>query len=37
MLKKMGVRDVKALRGGYSDWVNSGRPVVFGLGAPQER
>jgi 3-mercaptopyruvate sulfurtransferase SseA len=28
MLKERGVKDVRALKGGWNLWVNSGNPVV---------
>ena len=28
MLKERGVKNVRALRGGWNDWVNEGNPVV---------
>jgi len=30
MLKERGVRDVRALRGGWNDWVNAKNPIVKG-------
>jgi 3-mercaptopyruvate sulfurtransferase SseA len=30
MLKERGVKNVRALRGGWNDWVNEGNPVVKG-------
>jgi 3-mercaptopyruvate sulfurtransferase SseA len=31
MLKERGVKNVRALRGGWNEWVNSGSPVVSGI------
>jgi 3-mercaptopyruvate sulfurtransferase SseA len=30
MLKARGVKDVRALRGGWNVWMNAGNPVVTG-------
>jgi 3-mercaptopyruvate sulfurtransferase SseA len=30
MLKARGVKNVRALRGGWNDWVNAGNPTVKG-------
>jgi 3-mercaptopyruvate sulfurtransferase SseA len=30
MLKERGVKDVRALRGGWNEWVNGGNPVMKG-------
>ena len=30
MLKERGVRSVRALRGGWNEWVETGNPVVKG-------
>jgi 3-mercaptopyruvate sulfurtransferase SseA len=30
MLKERGVKNVRALRGGWNDWVNAGNPIVKG-------
>ena len=30
MLKERGVKDVRALRGGWNEWVNAGNPIVKG-------
>ena len=30
MLKARGVKNVRALRGGWNDWFNAGNPVVTG-------
>jgi 3-mercaptopyruvate sulfurtransferase SseA len=34
MLKQRGVKDVRALRGGWNEWVNGGNPVVRGAPKP---
>jgi 3-mercaptopyruvate sulfurtransferase SseA len=28
MLKERGVKNIRALRGGWNEWVNAGNPVV---------
>ncbi len=28
MLKERGVKNVRALRGGWNEWVNAGNPIV---------
>jgi 3-mercaptopyruvate sulfurtransferase SseA len=28
MLKARGVKNIRALRGGWNDWVNAGNPVT---------
>ena len=30
MLKERGVKSVRALRGGWNEWVDAGNPVVKG-------
>ena len=30
MLKERGVKNVRALRGGWNEWVNAGNPIVKG-------
>ena len=30
MLTARGVKNVRALRGGWNDWVNAGNPIVKG-------
>ena len=30
MLKERGVKDVRALKGGWNEWVNAGNPIVIG-------
>ena len=30
MLKERGVKNVRALRGGWNDWINAGNPIVKG-------
>jgi 3-mercaptopyruvate sulfurtransferase SseA len=30
MLKERGVKNVRALRGGWNEWVSAGHPVVTG-------
>ena len=30
MLKERGVKNVRALRGGWNDWVNAGNAIVKG-------
>ncbi len=30
MLKERGVKSIRALRGGWNEWVNAGNPIVTG-------
>jgi 3-mercaptopyruvate sulfurtransferase SseA len=30
MLKERGVKNVRALRGGWNEWINGGNPIVKG-------
>jgi 3-mercaptopyruvate sulfurtransferase SseA len=30
MLKERGVKNIRALRGGWNEWVSAGNPVVKG-------